>query len=118
MSSLHYASLAHLSELFRTKQLSPLELLDHELTRISSLQPKLNAFVHLDSSSARAAAKSATEKLAHNEPLGALHGIPVTVKSCIEVAGIPNPAGSLLRTKETPAHSAPIVERLHAAGAI
>src|SRR5262249_54599938 len=118
MSSLHYSSLAHLSELFRTKQLSPLELLDPQLNRISSLQPKLNAFVHLDSGSARASAKSATEKLARNEPLGPLHGVPVTVKSCIEVAGLPNPAGSLLRANETPAHSAPIVERLRAAGAI
>ena len=118
MSSLHYASLAHLSELFRTKQLSPLELLDAQLNRISALQPKLNAFVHFDSDRARSASKSATEKLARNEPLGPLHGIPVTVKSCIEVAGLPNPAGSLLRTNETPSTSAPIVERLRAAGAI
>jgi len=118
MSPLHSSSLAQISELFRAKQLSPLELLDHQLTRISTLQPKLNAFVHLDADSARAAAKSATEKLACNEPPGPLHGIPVTVKSCIEVAGLPNPAGSLLRAKETPAHSAPIVDRLRAAGAI
>src|SRR5215475_6632775 len=118
MSPLHSSSLAQISELFRAKQFSPLELLDHELTRISTLQPKLNAFVHLDPDSARADAKSATEKLAHDELLGPLHGVPVTVKSCIEVAGLPNPAGSLLRAKETPTHSAPIVERLRAAGAI
>jgi len=118
MSSFHYSSLAHLSDLFRSKQLSPLELFDSQLTRISALQPKLNAFVHLEGDSARAAAKSAAEKLARNEWLGPLHGVPVTVKSCIEVAGLPNPAGSLTRAKETPAHSALIVERLRAAGAI
>src|SRR5262249_56375293 len=117
MSSLHSSSLAQISELFRAKQLSPLELLDHQLMRISALQPKLNAFVHLDAASARPA-RSATEKLACNKPLGPLHGIPVTVKSCIEVVGLLNPAGSLLREKETPAHSAPIVDRLRAAGAI
>src|SRR5262249_61547790 len=80
--------------------------------------PNSTAFVHLDAASPRPAEKSATEKLACNEPPGPLHGIPVTVKSCIEVAGLPNPAGSLLRAKETPAHSAPIVDRLRAAGAI
>src|SRR5262249_14107914 len=80
--------------------------------------PNSTAFVHLDAASPRPAEKSATEKLARNEPLGRLHGIPLTVKSCIEVAGLPNPAGSLLRAKETPAHSAPIVDRLRAAGAI
>src|SRR5215471_4267024 len=118
MPSLHYSSFAHLTELFSTKQLSPLELLELQLARISALQPKLNAFVHLDADSARAAAKSASEKITLNEALGSLHGIPVTVKSCIEVAGLPNPAGSLLRARETPAHSAPIVDRLRAAGAI
>jgi Asp-tRNA(Asn)/Glu-tRNA(Gln) amidotransferase A subunit family amidase len=118
MSPLHYSSISEISALFRTKQISPLELLESHLDRTVSLQPKLNAFVHLDADAARSAAKSATQRLAKNEPLGPLHGIPVTVKSCIEVAGWPVPAGSLLRKNETPSRSAPIVERLLAAGAV
>src|SRR5579859_6325383 len=118
MASLHYSSIAEVSSLFRAKQLSPIELLDSHLARIESLQPKLNAFVHLDPDAARSAAKSATEQLARSAPLGPLHGVPVSVKSCLDVSGWPNPAGSLLRANEIPAHSAPIVERLRAAGAI
>ena len=118
MSSLHYASITEVSALIRAKQLSPIELLDSQLARIAALQPKLNAFVHLDPDAARAAALSATEQLAQNTSLGPLHGIPVTVKSCIEVAGWPNTAGSLLRANEIPSRSATIVDRLRAAGAI
>ena len=114
MSVLHFASLSEISSLFRAKQLSPIELLESHLARIAALQPKLNAFVHLDPDSARAA----TEQLTRNEPLGPLHGIPLSVKSCLDVSGWPNAAGSLLRAHEIPSHSAPIVERLRAAGAI
>src|ERR1051325_6250270 len=97
MSPFHYSSISEIFTLFRAKQISPLELLESHLDRIASLQPKLNAFVHLDVDAARASAKSATQQIARNESLGPLHGIPVTVKSCIEVAGWPVPAGSLLR---------------------
>src|SRR5215471_8214368 len=112
MSALHYSSIAQISELLRTKQISPLELVESQFNRISTLQPKLNAFVHLDAGSARAAAKSTAQQVIRNKPLGPLHGIPLTVKSCIEVAGWPVPAGSLLRANEVPSRTAPIVERL------
>ena len=118
MSSLHYASIAEVSALIRAKQISPVELLDSQLARVAALQPKLNTFVHLDPDAARAAAISATEQLSRNTSLGPLHGIPLTVKSCFDVAGWPNAAGSLLRAKEIPSRSATIVDRLHAAGAI
>src|SRR5436190_11639747 len=118
MSSLHYASIAEVSALLRAKQISPVELLDSQLARINALQPKLNAFVHLDPDAARAAALSATEQLGRNTSLGPLHGIPLTIKGCFDVAGWPNAAGSLLRANEIPSRSATIVDRLHAAGAI
>ena len=118
MPSLHYASISDAVSLLRAKQISPLELVESELCRFAVLQPSLNAFVHLDAASARAAAESASKQIAKNNSLGPLHGIPLTVKSCIEVADWPVPAGSLLRAKEIPSRTAPVVERLRAAGAI
>ncbi len=118
MSSLHYSSLSHVSERLRAKQVSPLELLDSQLARIAALQPKLNAFVHLDPDAARTAALYATERLSRNTSVGRLHGIPLTIKSCFDVIGWPNAAGSLLRAEEIPSRSATIVDRLRAAGAI
>jgi len=118
MSSLHYASISDAASLLRAKQVSPLELLESELSRIAALTARLNAFVHLDTDRARLAAESASRRITQNNSLGPLHGIPLTVKSCIEVADWPAPAGSLLRSKEIPSRSAPIVERLRSAGAI
>jgi len=118
MPSLHYASIAEVASLLRSKQISPLELLESELSRIAALQPTLNAFVHLDADRARAAAEFAAKQITQGNSLYPLHGIPLTIKSCIEVAGWPVRAGSLLRAKEIPSHSAPIVNRLHNAGAI
>jgi Asp-tRNA(Asn)/Glu-tRNA(Gln) amidotransferase A subunit family amidase len=118
MPSLHYASIAEVAALLRSKRISPVELLESELSRIAALQPTLNAFVHLDADCARTAAEFAVKQITQSNSLGSLHGIPLTIKSCIEVAGWPVPAGSLLRKKEIPSRSAPIVNRLRNAGAI
>src|SRR5208282_1927067 len=83
-----------------------------------ALQPKLNAFVHLDAESAMARARQAEAAMQRGEPLQALTGIPLTVKSCIDVAGWPCPAGSLLRKDYVPASDATLVARLECAGAI
>src|SRR5438046_9591503 len=50
--------------------------------------------------------------------LGRLHGVPLTIKSCIDVAAWPCPAGSLLRKDYLPKQDASLVSRLKAAGAI
>jgi len=114
MSSLHYASISEIAALLRKKQISSVELLDAQLSRISALQPKLGAFVHLGADAARATAK----KFAENFPAGPLAAIPLTIKSCIEYAGWPVPAGSLLRSNEIPSRTAPIAERFENANAI
>src|SRR5262249_33723268 len=86
--------------------------------RIAKLQPQLNAFVSVDENGAKKRALDAETRVAQGEDLGPLFGVPVSIKSCVEVVGWPTPAGSLLREKEIPGTSAPIVQRLVAAGAI
>jgi len=118
MSSFRYLSIQEIVEGFRSKQFLPTELLEAHLERIQSCQPKLNAFVHLDESGAREQARAAESALAHGAPLGPLHGVPVTIKSSIDVAGWPCPAGSLLRKDYVAAQDAPLVSRLKFSGAI
>jgi len=118
MAAFNYFSIAETLEKFRRKEISPVELITSHLERAQSLQPKLNAFVHLDAESALARARQAEAAIQHEEPLRALTGIPLTVKSCIDVAGWPCPAGSLLRKDYVPASDATLVARLEAAGAI
>jgi len=118
MKALHYPSIAEIAESVRTKKLSPVEIVHEHLERIEEVQPKLNAFVHLDAEGARAQARRAEDTVRRGAELGSLHGVPLTVKSCIDVAGWNCPAGSLLRKDYIAETDAALVARLRAAGAI
>jgi Asp-tRNA(Asn)/Glu-tRNA(Gln) amidotransferase A subunit family amidase len=118
MAALHYLSLVKLAERIRTRAISPREVVDQHLERIAELQPRLNAFVHIDEANARAQARAAEIATMQGQPLGVLHGVPLTVKSCIDVAGWPCAAGSLLRKNYNPSNDAVLVQRLRGAGAI
>ncbi|MGH9863554.1 MAG: amidase [Candidatus Acidiferrales bacterium] len=102
----------------REKKLSPVELVEAHLQRIEQLNPRLNAFVTLRGEKAREEARAAEATVARGQPLGPLHGVPVSIKSCIDVAGLPCEAGSKLRAGYVAAADAPLVARLRAAGAI
>jgi len=113
-----FSTIAEIAASIRSKQISPVELVEPHLRRIESLQPILNAFVYLDADAARAQARAAEAAVSRSQVLGLLHGVPVTLKSCIDVAGWCCPAGSLLRKDYVPRSDAPLVSRLKAAGAI
>jgi Asp-tRNA(Asn)/Glu-tRNA(Gln) amidotransferase A subunit family amidase len=113
-----FSTIAEITASIRARQVSPVELVESHLRRIDSLQPQLNAFVHLDANGTRTQARAAEAALSRNQSLGPLHGVPLTVKSCIDVAGWPCPAGSLLRKDYVPCADAPLVSRLKNAGAI
>src|SRR6266436_6128451 len=118
MSCFPYGTLTEITQEIRSKSVSPVEIVELHLKRIEALQPKLNTFVHLDPKGAREQACAAENSATQGEPLGPLHGVPLTVKSCIDVAGWPCPAGSVLRMGHIPRRDAPLVARLKAAGAI
>jgi Asp-tRNA(Asn)/Glu-tRNA(Gln) amidotransferase A subunit family amidase len=118
MTTLHYSTIAEIRELIRTKKISPAGVVAAHLDRAAALQPKLNAFVHLDAPAAREQARHAEQAVLHGDELGPLHGLPVSVKSCIDVAGWPCPAGSRLRKSYVASQDAVLVARLKAAGAI
>jgi Asp-tRNA(Asn)/Glu-tRNA(Gln) amidotransferase A subunit family amidase len=118
MTACPYVSLAELSAQIRSGEISPRELIEQRLARIEKVQPKLNAFVYVDADGARREAQAAEQGLLRGDATGPLHGIPVTVKSCIDVAGWPCAAGSLLRKDHRPGSNAMLVSRLREAGAI
>jgi len=118
MAHLFYYTIAETLEKLRRKQITPLELIAAHLDRIQEIQPQLNPFVHIDAESARARARDSESRIARGETLRPLEGIPLTVKSCLDVAGWPCPAGSLLRKDYVPSANATLVSRLEDAGAI
>src|SRR5438445_12213607 len=118
MRPLFFLSATDMAEQVRLKKLSPVELLDTHLARIEALNPKLNAFVQLDTERARRQAQAAEAAVMRGEAVGPLHGVPISIKSSIEVAGLRCEAGTRLRAGLVASQDAPLVARLRAAGAI
>jgi Asp-tRNA(Asn)/Glu-tRNA(Gln) amidotransferase A subunit family amidase len=118
MPELCFLPAVSMAEQIRQKKLSPTELVEAHLTRIEQLNPKLNAFVQVDAEAARRQAHAAESAIARNESLGPLHGVPISIKSSIEVRGMRCEAGTKLRAGLIAAEDAPLVSRLRNAGAI
>ena len=118
MNEIYFSTIAEVVERIRTGKVSPVEVVAAHLERTDTLHSKIKAFVHLDAEGARAEAKAAEAAVRRGDVLGPLHGVPVNVKSCIDVAGWPCPAGSLLRKEYVAEQDATLVKRLKAAGAI
>jgi Asp-tRNA(Asn)/Glu-tRNA(Gln) amidotransferase A subunit family amidase len=115
MNDVVLAAAANQLEMVRTGELSVTELAEAHIQQIERLNPELNVFADFDAERVRTQARQLD---AAREPRGALHGLPVTIKSSIATAGYRCEIGSLLHKGEIPAHDAVVVARLRAAGAL
>jgi aspartyl-tRNA(Asn)/glutamyl-tRNA(Gln) amidotransferase subunit A len=111
-------SAVQLAHAIRAGQLSPLEAIRDVLARIERAQPVLNAFISVCAEQALDAAREAERILAPGAQLGALHGVPFTVKDLVDTRGVHTTYGSLIFSDHVPDHDAVIVARLKRAGAI
>lgn len=111
-------SASHIAEQIRTRRISPLEVVEAHLTRIEKLKPKINAFAELDADRALEQAHLAEVAVMRKEELGPLHGVPISIKSSVSVAGMRWEVGTKLRERMTASTDAPLVLRLRNAGAI
>ena len=117
-SELIFESATRMAELVRSGQVSPVELVDAHLARIRDVNQELRAFATVLNEEAQREARQAESAVRRHYKLGPLHGVPVTVKDCIETAGIPTQSGCRLRTGFLPERDALVVARLRASGAI
>jgi Asp-tRNA(Asn)/Glu-tRNA(Gln) amidotransferase A subunit family amidase len=117
-TDLRYADATSLVAAIRSRQLSPLELLDDVLQRADHLQPVINAFLTLDPEAARAAARAAEDAVMRNEPLGPLHGLPVSVKDLEPTRGLRTTYGSKFFENYVPDFDGGVAGRLRMAGAV
>ncbi|MFN3658039.1 MAG: amidase [Pseudolabrys sp.] len=116
--SLTRKTAGELVALVKSREITPLEILDAHLSVIDRLNPKLNAIVTLAVEQARAAAVKAGDAVIRGEESGPLHGLPVGIKDVTQTAGIRTTYGSPLYKDHVPAEDAEVVRRLKAAGAI
>jgi aspartyl-tRNA(Asn)/glutamyl-tRNA(Gln) amidotransferase subunit A len=115
---LAWMTAADLAKAIAKKKVSPVEVVDTLFERIAKLSA-LNAFVTLDVEGARKAAKAAERAVTKRSArLGALHGVPFSVKDLVTTRNIRTTFGTPLYRDNVPGEDAPIVERLKAAGGI
>ncbi|MGB6546954.1 MAG: amidase [Candidatus Acidiferrales bacterium] len=115
-----YRSLVEMADLVRAKKVSPSELVEAHITQIERVNPQLNAFVHFSFDRARSEARAEETRRGRgsDQTPGILDGVPITIKSSIDVAGFPCECGSQIREGNVASADAPLVARLRAAGAI
>src|SRR2546426_10924236 len=102
----------------RSGEVTAAALVEACLDRIRAVDPAIKAWIHLDETGARAAARAADAAVRPGATLGVLHGVPIGVKDIIDVAGLPTTAGARAFAHTRPARDATCVARLRAAGAI
>ncbi len=118
VDELSFCSLSEISSLIRGKEVSARELVDQQLSRLKSLEPRLNAFITVTEEEARAAAEDADRKLARGESAGLLHGVPMTLKDLLWTRGVRTTSGSKVSADFVPQEDATVVARLREAGAL
>lgn len=112
------ASATEQAAAIRAREITSRELLDLFADRIDRLNGPLNAVVTLDLDQARGDADRADAETARGESRGPLHGLPITIKDAIEVAGMRSTGGATELRDHVPTADAPAVARLKDAGAI
>jgi len=88
------------------------------LDRIARFDPSLHAYVSVLADDALARAAQCDAARARGEPLGSLHGVPVSVKDLMHIKGVRTTAQSQVLPETPSSTDATVVRRLREAGAI
>ncbi len=111
-------SLIDVADQIRTRQVSPVEIVEAALRRAEALNPLLNCYITVLAEQALAEAAEAERAIGRGDYIGPLHGVPVSVKDLFQTAGVRTTSGSRLRASWVPDEDATAVRKLKEAGAI
>ncbi len=117
-TELCFTPATELSRLFRSKALSPVELVDAVLARIEKLNPALNAYLTVTADIARQQAKASEERARRGTLLGPLDGLPYSVKDLEPTAGVRTTFGSKWFENNIPAEDGAAAARFKAKGGV
>ena len=118
MTELFRLPATELARRIRNEEVSPGDVVEAHLSRIKQVNPVLNAITDFQAESARDQARQAEQQLMSGGPIGPLHGVPLTIKSAIEVEGFLCECGTKLRKGIVAERDATLVTSLKKAGAI
>ena len=117
---LSYVTAAELAHRIRSKQVSPVEVMDQTIARIEARNPSLNALIFTDFASARAEARNAEDAVMRGDQLPPLHGVPAAIKDLFDFKpGWPTTYGGVRALKHNIAQFYCVfAERIERGGAI
>jgi aspartyl-tRNA(Asn)/glutamyl-tRNA(Gln) amidotransferase subunit A len=119
MADTAFLPATRLLELYRSKELSPVAVIEETLRRLETYERALNAFVLYDPESALAVARASEARWQKGTPQGLLDGIPVAIKDTQLTRGWPRLVGSkTIDPNQKWLEDAPATARLRAANAI
>ena len=111
-------SAAETAAAVRSKQVSPVEVVQAYLDRIDRLDSKLNSYITVCGEEALAAARDVEASVSRGETSGALLGVPIAVRDQFWTKGIPTTNGSRVYKDFVTDEDGTVVKRIKAAGAI
>src|SRR5947208_16775032 len=92
----------------RAHEVTAEQITDACLARIDVDNPRLNAFILVMADAARRQAREADRDLAAGHDRGPLHGVPISIKDLVDIAGTPTTAASRVREGHIAKHDAPV----------
>ncbi len=111
-------SASSLAQLIRSGETSSREVAEAHLERINAVNASINAVVEVRPEEVLEEADAADAKMKAGGPLGALHGVPFSVKINLDVTGYATSEGSMALKDFMASADAPIVEKMRDAGAV
>jgi 1-carboxybiuret hydrolase len=116
---MEWASASEIARAVAAGERNAVAVTEAVLSRIKTLNKKLNAFTDVTAERARAKAKAVDQAREQGKPLGPLAGVPFAVKNLFDIAGVTTRAGSKINHDHRAAQrDATLIERLEAAGAV
>jgi Asp-tRNA(Asn)/Glu-tRNA(Gln) amidotransferase A subunit family amidase len=111
-------SAVELANRYRARELSPVEVVDTLLARIERFNPQINAFLTVTADHAREAAGASESRQLRGEWLGALDGVPYSLKDLEPTKGIRTTFGSKFFEQHVPDADGVVAERMRRSGAV
>ena len=112
-----YSDATQLAAMIRSREISPVEVMQAHIDRIEAINPEVNAIVTM-ANDAMKHAVAAEAAVMRGDDLGPLHGVPFTVKDSIDTADVLTQRGSPIFKNRLPDKDATSVARLKNAGGI
>jgi aspartyl-tRNA(Asn)/glutamyl-tRNA(Gln) amidotransferase subunit A len=118
MSELTHLTAAELAAAIAAGETSAVEVTRAHLDRILDVDPRVHAYLHVDSDGALAAARAVDDRRTAGDTLGPLAGVPLALKDVIVTRGVPTTVGSKILEGWIPPYDATVTKKLKAAGVV